>query len=466
MALFEDKNKPVNIYAKGTATAKAQEKMGNAVDIAGRFARKATQNPILQASDAIVPKVANAAQNANIRQNIALAKPSAADSMRESGRAQGIRSNLLSSQNEAMRESGRAQAVTNNMVNSNRTLPGNREATGLVTDSRVVGGNMPGYKPQFGPAAQPGVKEAIVKKPQVPMQTVYQNDGNRVYSTQQPMQQPAQPMAPRRIAGGTTDSGLSIQFTGNVPNAVRQEVMQPSNINDPVAQARRGQAQRQFLGRQGYEEVDPNTGLTGSDMRRMKPIQRAGVMDAVAGRKNERAKLDIDRTLATGNLELGRGRLGVEQEQVGVSKKQAEIQGRTADSAISASQFDIDTKKEARDRQNEMNRARDTYARITDDGEKKRAWQDLIDRGFVQQQPNKFSPITRESVAETSMGAVPVKQAGVMNDMTGEMRWDGDGGQQSAPVLPQDAKQRVKGQVYSNGRGGYAKWDGSGLIPL
>jgi hypothetical protein len=54
-----------------------------------------------------------------------------------------------------------------------------------------------------------------------------------------------------RVPGGVTDSGLSVQFTKNVPDSVRKEVMQPLGVNDPEVQAATAKQKEQFDARNG-----------------------------------------------------------------------------------------------------------------------------------------------------------------------------------------------------------------------
>jgi hypothetical protein len=114
----------------------------------------------------------------------------------------------------------------------------------------------------------------------------------------------------RPVRGG---GGGNYSFQGSPEMASRFTNAVAPGEYIPEAVAVRGQQQEQFLSRNGYEKVDPNSGLTQSELRRIPVIERAKVADAIAARANDRIKAEADRTQAQGVVEVGKGNLAVNQ---------------------------------------------------------------------------------------------------------------------------------------------------------
>jgi hypothetical protein len=101
-----------------------------------------------------------------------------------------------------------------------------------------------------------------------------------------------------------TDSGLNIQFNPSVSQHTRQEVMQPSGLNDPKAIAARTEAHQQWLGRNGYEPVDPITGMTPSAEQKLAPATRIKLAELKASNVNEKANRNLTEKSTDSEIKL------------------------------------------------------------------------------------------------------------------------------------------------------------------
>jgi hypothetical protein len=247
----------------------------------------------------------------------------------------------------------------------------------------------------------------------------------------------------RPVRGG---GGGNYSFQGSPEMASRFTNAVAPGEYSPEAVAARGQQSEQFLSRNGYEKVDPNSGLTQSELRRMPVIERAKVADAIAARANDRIKAEADRTQAQGVVDVGKGNLAVNQAEQATKAKSTGLD-------MAAKQMGIDEQRRIQGLQKQYNEAETTEERAI-------AERALIAAGALKRdKPEVFFDQEFDQMGNTTRKTPYILENGNVRSAVPD-------GVNDAPVLPQEPKKRVKGQVYSNGRGGYARWDGSGLVAL
>jgi len=139
-----------------------------------------------------------------------------------------------------------------------------------------------------------------------------------------------------RVPGGITDTGLKIQFTKNVPDAVRREVMQPSGANDPAAQAARAKMHEQFLARNGYEQVDPVTGMTASEVKALPVAQRVELTKAKIGGMSAKGANEAAMANAKSNAEYRGGMLDAKGALLDAKMREMDLRGEMKDKEIAS----------------------------------------------------------------------------------------------------------------------------------
>jgi hypothetical protein len=99
------------------------------------------------------------------------------------------------------------------------------------------------------------------------------------------------------------------------PPALRQrfESAVARSEYSPEAKAARNTAQRQWLGRQGYEEVDPVLGMTPSELRKMKAPDRISALTLRANNAVNKEKNSIERMQIEGTNQYNQGSLALNQ---------------------------------------------------------------------------------------------------------------------------------------------------------
>jgi hypothetical protein len=233
------------------------------------------------------------------------------------------------------------------------------------------------------------------------------------------------------VPGGVTDSGLSVQFTKNVPDQVRREVMQPLGANDPVAQAAREKQGKQFLSRQGVEEADPVTGMTPSQERALPVKERVALVQAKIG-----AKSDADRT---------------------------DVARITAGSQAAESKVGLKMKENSLAAQEKTNKLLDEYAKATPD-RRAAIENELVLMGAKQPRAEKAPKVHFQKTYD-EFGKVIGEEPFLLDEDTGEgrpIRMGGGGGTKRA-ALPKRIPDRKVGEEYETANGVF-KWDGKGLI--
>jgi hypothetical protein len=351
MALFQDKRKPVDIYDPESATAKAQAAttdvalapvkfVGRQLDAVTAPAQRVLNQTVVPAAAAVGNRLASdAAATTDVAQRVGLRQ---AIQQTPQGDMAGIRQAEAANPAPVPRLGGSAVAAPSPAPVSAPALESPIASSGAGTADqspsfRSVGSSNVTIGPGLGVNYTPQDLQLKAN-----MGKIDQMLASGVTPTAQQSESIAQlrrdagflrggtdrrPVGPDglplrigggggSVPGGATDSGLSVQFTKNVPDQVRREVMQPLGANDPVAQAAREKQGKQFLSRQGVEDADPVTGMTPSQERALPVKERVALAQTRIGAKTAADNTDVARLNATG---------AAEERKVGLKVKQNEL---------------------------------------------------------------------------------------------------------------------------------------------
>jgi hypothetical protein len=219
-----------------------------------------------------------------------------------------------------------------------------------------------------------------------------------------------------------------VQFTQNVPAAVRREVMQPLGGGDPAVHA---EARRQWLNRNGYEQVDTMTGMTASEVKALPVAQR---------------------------VELTKARIG------GMASKDAnEVARMTATGQAAESKVGLKVKENTLAAQEKTSKLLDEYSKAPP--ERQAAIEkELVMLGAKQPRAEKEKKVHFQKTYD-EFGKVTGEEPFLLDEDTAEgrpIRLGGGGGVKDTP-LPTRIPDRKEGEVYTTANGKF-KWDGKGLI--
>jgi hypothetical protein len=448
MALFEDKNAPVNIYRKGSATANAQGWMGKAPGaVADAVDTVAKLTPAVGGAG-LAARATNAAGSAIVNrvvgdanaQAVTTGKPSAL-TMRggDMGAFRQIEASNTAPQPSANVAAFR-QAEAQNPAPKFGMVPG-RPDRALDTETygdqaKIVGGNSPQAVAAMatrGAAGAPGISVNLSPQDQQLKENMGKIDQLLASGVQ-----PNQPQAVaidqlRRDAGflrGGTDrvpvgpdgrpigrgaglnTGGRYSFQGTQDAAEKFVGAVSPGEYSPEAVAARGMQNKQFLTHQGVEEVDPITGMTASQQKALPVKERVALAGARLAAKTETERTGVAKMQAEGTLELGRGNLAVNQAEQATKAKGAGLD-------MTAKQMEIDSRKNT-----EALIAKYDNPETTPE-EKARIEKSLINRGVLKQPAKQVEVVKRKLPAK--LGEDGGEQVGVANLVDGKIQWDGGG---------------------------------------
>ena len=493
MALFNDKKKPVDIYAQGTPTVAAQDKT---TAIATSPIRAALNKGALAPAKALFDNVVAPAANAATKPLVDARKANQAyvdnQSSQVIGRAANREADALLYGNSERRVGGNApinpvrQALVGNSssmmrdgIQSQRIDPATAESLKRATANTAA--DAMAYN-----SANPDIQQPAQR-----MREVITNKGNQMMRTQQPiLGQPEQAASNvRRVLSNRQSAGnLDITFDkGTDQGSIRRFMENPVRPTTQIdrynaqqgrvgpsqgqiaamnaGQVLRGAGQQQggtqMLTRQNSpgmgwhqrtrlneqilanQQSGKNAELQANTMFSTNAADNSTRMaTARMGETTAREKNDIDR-------ENMRGSLGIQKGTLDVNRMNVEGQNTERAANVKAKDMEIGQSKRLLDLQ-------DAYRKEVDPTKKKALENELYAMQGKPQQ--KGQVVTRKTV--DSQG----NQIEIPYVLDSEFNAREIGSDQQAQAAPKDPKQRVKGATYLDASGNKIIWDGTGFI--
>lgn len=448
MALFEDRRKPVNIYDPESATGRVQSVNNRIAPVAvGMRGAANVADTISTPARALASTVTRPIVDARQRQNIALERRATAAALRmnQGGDMAGFRTG-------ESRLAPRGDVATLRTAESRLPAPRinlDRQADAMLygDQAKPVGGYDPAgvLNKRATAAVERGANGLSAgsgwMRNEQTGETVSVSGGRNAPLTMTNRDGQIIPSLSKRIETAMNKSN-NYTFEGSPALRQRFENAVAKSEYDTESAGARALQNRQFKERMGYEEVDPNTNMTQSEMRGLKPELRLKAADILANRAAQMEKNKTDRLQVESAAQLGKDTLGLNRDKFALD---SQAQGVETESK----KFLLNQEKDVAGLMAKYDDPNTTPE------ERTRIERQLAIRGKYKPQAEKFQPITLKGRVNQDGSQDP--ETVVMSDnVRGVVRRADVGGGDPQMQAPPEAIARLKKfKDYDNFRAKY-----------